>query len=72
MAAVMQVRDIAAGECVGYNATFTAPAAMRVGVIALGYADGYLRCWSGGKGAMLHGGSPVAGARAGIDGHDGS
>ena len=27
---------------------------MRVGVIALGYADGYLRCWSG-KGAMLAG-----------------
>jgi alanine racemase len=25
---------------------------MRVGTIALGYADGYLRCWSG-KGAML-------------------
>lgn len=53
MAAIMQVRDISAGEGVGYNSTFIAPAAMRVGVIALGYADGYLRCWSGGKGAML-------------------
>lgn len=46
-AAVIQVRDLAAGDSVGYNATFTAPNAMRVGVIALGYADGYLRCWSG-------------------------
>ena len=46
-AALIQVRDIAAGETVGYNATFTAPAAMRIGVIALGYADGFLRCWSG-------------------------
>lgn len=46
-AAIMQVRDISAGEAVGYNATFTAPGAMRVGTIALGYADGYLRCWSG-------------------------
>ncbi|MFC4295188.1 alanine racemase [Novosphingobium tardum] len=46
-AAVIQVREIAAGDSVGYNATFTAPAPMRVGVIALGYADGYLRCWSG-------------------------
>lgn len=46
-AAVIQVRDLAAGESVGYNATFTAVRPMRVGVIAIGYADGYLRCWSG-------------------------
>lgn len=46
-AAVIQVRNLAAGDSVGYNATFTAPAAMRVGVISVGYADGYLRCWSG-------------------------
>ena len=46
-AAIMQVRRVAAGETIGYNATFTAPAPMRVGTIALGYADGYLRCWSG-------------------------
>jgi alanine racemase len=46
-AAVLQVREIAAGEPVGYNATFVAPNPMRVGAIALGYADGYLRCWSG-------------------------
>lgn len=53
-AVIMQVRKIAAGDSIGYNATFTAPAAMRVGVISLGYADGYLRCWSG-KGTMLSG-----------------
>ncbi len=46
-AAVIQVRQLRAGDSVGYNATFTAPAAMRVGVISVGYADGYLRCWSG-------------------------
>ena len=46
-AAVLQVRSIAAGDPVGYNATFTAPRSMRVGAVALGYADGYLRCWSG-------------------------
>jgi alanine racemase len=53
MAAVMQVREIAAGEGVGYNATFIAPAPMRIGVVALGYADGFLRCWSAGKGGLL-------------------
>ena len=46
-AALLQVRDLVAGDAVGYNATFVAPRPMRVGVIALGYADGYLRCWSG-------------------------
>lgn len=46
-AVILQVRDVPAGETIGYNATFTAPVPMRVGAIALGYADGYLRCWSG-------------------------
>ena len=46
-AAVLQVRNLQPGDGVGYNATFVAPRAMRAGVIALGYADGYLRCWSG-------------------------
>ncbi len=61
-ARIMQVRELRAGDGVGYNSTFIAPAAMRVGVVAIGYADGYLRCWSG-KGAMLHGGKrlPVVG-----------
>jgi len=62
MAAIMQVRDVAAGEGIGYNSTYVAKAPMRVGTIALGYADGYLRCWSG-KGVMLHEGRrlPVLG-----------
>jgi alanine racemase len=46
-AAIMQVRSIEAGDGVGYNSTFVAERPMRVGTIALGYADGYLRCWSG-------------------------
>ncbi len=50
-AAILQVRDLQAGDSVGYNATFTAEAPMRAGVVSLGYADGYLRAWSG-KGAL--------------------
>ena len=51
-AAIMQVRQVQVGQGIGYNSTFIAPRDMRVGVVALGYADGYLRCWSG-KGVML-------------------
>ncbi len=50
-AAILQVRDIEAGEGVGYNAAFISPSPMRVGLISLGYADGFLRAWSG-KGAF--------------------
>lgn len=46
-AAIIQCRDLTAGDCVGYNATFVAERPMRVGVVSIGYADGYLRCWSG-------------------------
>lgn len=55
---LLQIRDIAAGESVGYNATFVAERAMRIGVVSLGYADGYLRAWSG-KGMLRSMGSPV-------------
>lgn len=57
-ACVIQVRTLKAGDHVGYNATFTASRPMRVGVIALGYADGYLRCWSG-KGRFVFSGHEV-------------
>src|SRR5690606_8832040 len=53
-AAVLQMRDLAAGESVGYNATFTATRPMRVATVSLGYADGFLRCWSG-RGALRRG-----------------
>ena len=58
-ATVLQVRDLKQGDGVGYNATFVAPRAMRAGVIALGYADGYLRCWSG-KGRFAWQGTELA------------
>ncbi len=45
-ARVLQVRDIAAGECVGYNATWTAARPTRVATLGIGYADGYLRGFS--------------------------
>ncbi|WDS37752.1 alanine racemase [Pseudoxanthomonas sp.] len=38
---LIAVRDLPAGEAVGYGARFTAPVSMRIGVVAMGYADGY-------------------------------
>jgi alanine racemase len=49
---VIQVRRLSPGDRVGYNGTFVAPRAMRAGVVALGYADGYLRSWTG-KGRFI-------------------
>lgn len=53
-AAVIQRRRIAAGESVGYNATFTAKAPMEIAAVSLGYADGFLRC-RGPGGAFMQG-----------------
>ena len=40
---VISVRDLPAGEPVGYGARFISDRPTRVGVVALGYADGYPR-----------------------------
>ena len=40
---VIAVRELPAGEPVGYGAKFVTPKPMRIGVVAMGYADGYPR-----------------------------
>jgi alanine racemase len=45
-ARIVQVRTVARGETVGYDATWTAKHATRLAVAAVGYADGYLRAAS--------------------------
>ena len=51
---MLQLRDLSPGDSVGYNATFTAERPMRAATVSLGYADGFLRCWSG-RGALRFG-----------------
>ena len=46
-AEIVQRRRIEAGDTVGYNATFTAERAHELAIVNLGYADGYLRSFSG-------------------------
>ena len=43
---VLDVRDLAAGETVGYNATFTATGPMRLALLPVGYSDGLRRALS--------------------------
>ncbi len=40
---IISIQDLQAGDAVGYGARYVAKQAMRVGVIACGYADGYPR-----------------------------
>jgi alanine racemase len=40
---LIAVRELAAGESIGYGARFSCTGATRVGVVAAGYADGYPR-----------------------------
>ncbi len=43
-APILQLRDVKAGEAVGYGSMFTVPRAMRIAMVGAGYADGIIRC----------------------------
>jgi alanine racemase len=43
---IVQVRTVPRGETVGYNAAWTTKHATRLAIVAVGYADGYLRAAS--------------------------
>jgi alanine racemase len=55
---VVQVQAVKKGETVSYDGTFVAPRDSQIGVVPIGYADGYLRAFSN-KGYMLCRGQPV-------------
>ncbi len=61
-AKILSVQSIAAGDAIGYGSRYVAKQAMRVGIVAVGYADGYPRhapdgtpVWVGGKRTKLVG-----------------
>jgi alanine racemase len=61
-AQIVQRRRVEAGEGVGYNATFTADRGIELAVLNIGYADGYLRGFSGRGRAVADGAElPVIG-----------
>jgi alanine racemase len=49
------LQDLKAGDEVGYGGLFKAPHAMRIGVVACGYADGYPRHCSTGTPVLVDG-----------------
>ncbi len=57
-APVLQLRQVATGETVGYNAIWTAPRPSRIATLSVGYADGYLRSLSA-TGLACFDGRPV-------------
>ena len=63
-AQIVQRRRVEAGQGVGYNSTFTPPEHCELAILNVGYADGYLRGFSGRGRARAAGGGewlPVVG-----------
>ncbi len=58
-AVLLAVKDIPQGALVGYGGIFRAPQAMRIGVLAAGYADGIPHRLSN-RGRVIAGGKPAA------------
>jgi alanine racemase len=52
---LIAVREYAAGEPIGYGQTWRTPERMKVGVVAVGYADGVHRCLPSGTPLLLRG-----------------
>ena len=54
---VIQIREVAAGETVGYGNAWTASRASRIATLGAGYADGLMRALTG-KAQVWHGATP--------------
>ena len=61
-ARIVQRRRVETGGAVGYNSTWTAQAPAELAILNIGYADGYLRGFSGtGRARLARGFAPVVG-----------
>ncbi|HEY1629274.1 MAG TPA: alanine racemase [Tepidisphaeraceae bacterium] len=57
-APIVSILEAKKGSTIGYGQTWTAPHDTRIGLIPIGYADGYLRAWSN-RATMLVNGIPA-------------
>jgi alanine racemase len=61
-APLLTVRDVPAGQSIGYGQTWQATRQSRVGLVPIGYADGYPRAYSNKAGMLVEGKfAPVVG-----------
>ncbi len=61
---ISQIKEVPAGESVGYNRTYISNEKIRIAIIPIGYADGLNRALSNGKGQVI-----INGKRASIIGN---
>lgn len=64
---VIAVRELPAGEAIGYGARFVTPQPMRIGVVAAGYADGYPRHAVDGAPVLVGGKAAAVAGRVSMD-----
>jgi alanine racemase len=64
---IIGVQQLKPGDEVGYGGTFRAGAAMRVGVVACGYADGYPRHAPSGTPVLIAGNASTTLGRVSMD-----
>lgn len=64
---IIAVRDVQAGECVGYGASWVAEKPTRIGTLAVGYADGYSRHAPSGTPVWLNGRRTALAGRVSMD-----
>jgi alanine racemase len=56
---ISQIKELQAGDSVGYGRTFIANSNTRIGIIPVGYADGLRRGLSRGNWSVIHNGKPL-------------
>lgn len=64
---LIAVREYAAGDAIGYGASYRCPERMRVGVASVGYADGYHRSLPSGTPVLVRGRSASLVGRVSMD-----
>jgi alanine racemase len=64
---LIAIQEVGPGDHVGYGATFYAPRAMRIGVVACGYADGYPRHAPNGTPVLVDGARVPTAGRVSMD-----
>jgi alanine racemase len=66
-ATVLAIREIAGGDSVGYNSTWTASQASRIATIGIGYGDGYPRHAVNGTPVLIRGQRAQLAGRVSMD-----